>query len=121
MLFEEKKQKTILLHSCAAKKNGGHNHPKQCTVKESVQAEWIGWRHVSGVICVRVGATGGTAQAEQCANQVKEARLKLFRHGGEEGGFIWTKDAEDGAARQKEKMKTPEKIHGCSKEGYAEG
>lgn len=41
--------------------------------------------------------------------------------GGEEGGFIWTKDAEDGAARQKEKMKTPEKIHGCSKEGYAEG
>lgn len=86
-----------------------------------MQAEWIGWRHVSGVICVRVGATGGTAQAEQCANQVKEARLKLFRHGGEEGGFIWTKDAEDGAARQKEKMKTPEKIHGCSKEGYAEG
>lgn len=37
---------------------------------------------MSGVICVRVGATGGTAQAEQCANQVKEARLKLFRHGG---------------------------------------
>lgn len=99
----------------------GHNHPKQCTVKESVQAEWIGWRHVSGVICVRVGATGGTAQAEQCANQVKEARLKLFGHGAEEGGFIWTNDAEDGAARQKEKMKTPEKIHGCSKEGYAEG
>lgn len=43
---------------------------------------------MSGVICVRVGATGGTAQAEQCANQVKEARLKLFRHGGG-GGWIY--------------------------------
>lgn len=41
---------------------------------------------MSGVICVRVGATGGTA--EQCANQVKEARLKLFRHGGGGGGGV---------------------------------
>lgn len=36
---------------------------------------------MSGVICDRVGAIGGTAQAEQCANQVKEAKLKLFGHG----------------------------------------
>lgn len=34
--------------------------------------------------------------------------------------IFWTKDVEDGAARPKEKMKTTEKVNGCSEGGHVE-
>lgn len=35
--------------------------------------------------------------------------------------IFWTKDAEDGSARQKEMRKTTKKIPGCSEGGHGEG
>lgn len=37
----------------------------------------------------------------------------------EKGYWIyWTQDVEDEAARQKDMMKTTDKVHGCSEGGY---
>ena len=63
-------------------------------MKKRVQAGWSGWRRVAGVICDR---------------------------SQERSGVYWEKDIEDGAARQEEKRKAKEEVHGCGEGGHAGG
>ena len=64
----------------------------------------------------------GTAQVGRFGDKVREARLRWFGHVHRRvSGVYREKDVEDGAARQEEKRKAKEEVHGCGEGGHAGG
>lgn len=95
----------------------------QCRILKHTGQGLVERPRVRAILATQYWAVGRNIMFDQC----KKLEVKLQRQGREhlwhvqrrESGNIWTKDAECRAAREEDKTRITENVHGCSEEGHA--